>query len=199
MVQWNEKLFDARRFGYAPCNDWKCPGCFVVLKTARSAKRHIKIPCARFAEVEVVHRSSPLIKPSDYNRSQPDIQIRFATAAQLAGLKYAQVSQFLDLLGVNPPAATTWQSVSDLVFDSVEKITLKTMEKAREIARNDNDLWVIIDCRWASRGVLPTPTDPFLVHPINIPVKMIMVVLQLTTLMNKKTSAFTWNKKVKLL
>jgi len=220
----NPKLIEATHFGYAPCNNWKCPGCFVVLTTAQSARRHIKTPCARFAEVivkaranitaqkstavttlsqpplysfidlnklksdieklccphcqspvhldtgqknspaftmryhcvkcpfEFASKSSPLVKSPSRSHSQPDIQLRLPAVAQTVGLKYAQMSRFLYLLGINPPAKTSWQRASDLVFDSVEKITLKSMQKAQEVAKNDTDLWVIIDCRWASRG-----------------------------------------------
>jgi len=43
----NEKLVEATCYGYAPRIGWKCPGCFVVLTTVKSAKRHIKKPCTR--------------------------------------------------------------------------------------------------------------------------------------------------------
>jgi len=132
-----------------------CPWCHNKIRVQRVSKNQLvftlRVYCVE-CPFEVHQKSSPLVKAPSRKRRQPDIQLRLATAAQIAGLKYAQFSQFLDLLGVNPPAETAWQGVSDIVFDSVEKITIKSMQNARETARTDNDLWVIIDCRWASRG-----------------------------------------------
>jgi len=280
----NEKVLEAERYGYGPCDHWKCPGCGVVLGLKRSSWRHITNPCPRFAEViakakeqqtqtqssntditsyspaplycimdintlisgmeklrchscnsfvkiergikntlaftlriycpkcpfELQQQSSPLIKVPSRDRKQRDIQVRLPATAQIAGLKYAQASQFLTLLGVNPPAETTWQGVSDLVFDSVEKLTMKSMQKAREVARQDNNLWVIIDCRWASRGhnseqatvlVMDGSQDKVLLqnHQLQWCQALMMIVMMMFLMMlNKKILTFLWNKKVKL-
>jgi len=85
---------------------------------------------------ELIQPSSPSVKIPSRLWRQPDIQLRLPAAAQSVGLKYAQAAQFLELLGLQPPAESA----------------IRSMQKVREIAKKDNDLWVIIDCRWASRG-----------------------------------------------
>jgi len=140
---------------YSLVEKLSCPWCHNTVSVDNNSKNTLaftlRVHCTR-CPFEVVQKSSPLIKVPSQARKQPDIQLRLPTTAQIAGIKYAQLSRFLDLLGVNPPAESSWQHVSDLVFDSVEKVTIKSMQKAQEAAHADEDLWVIVDCRWASRG-----------------------------------------------
>jgi len=53
----------------------------------------------------------------------------------------------LPAVGIFAPSAQTWQGVTDDVFDAVENITIRSMQKVIEIAKNDDDLWIIVDCR----------------------------------------------------
>lgn len=78
--------------------------------------------------------------------------MRLPAAAQICGVKHQQLHEFLDLVGTNSPTAPVWQRVSDKVFPAVETSALASMQKAIAKAKEEPDLWVILDCRWASRG-----------------------------------------------
>jgi len=78
--------------------------------------------------------STPLVKSTYRKRQQSDLQIRLPVVAQTVGIKYKQMRQFLDLLGIHSPISDTWHTSSDDTFDAIEQVTLRSTKKAVEEA-----------------------------------------------------------------
>jgi len=85
-----------------------CPNChnYVNANTETSKKNKLAfffvVKCTA-CSFEFWEASSPPVKLPG-RKTQPDIQVRLPASAQVVGLKYSQVSKFLNLFGLQPPS-----------------------------------------------------------------------------------------------
>jgi len=109
-------------------------------------------------------QSSPKIpnKSDDDMSIVYDINQRLSSTAQIVGLKYKQMSEFLNLLGVGCISGSTWQRISNTVFHAVESVATDSMKKSFLDAKINQDLWIIVDCRWELSFCFIS--KPFLLH-----------------------------------
>jgi len=96
--------------------------------------------------------SSRIIKVSHRRGKQYDLQYRVPISAQIAGIKRQQFTDFLNLMGIGGMFPKCWQNASKDLYKSTETVALSSTRRVIEAAQNDDNLCVITDCRWDSRG-----------------------------------------------
>jgi len=139
----------------------QCPTCGGFIDVTKKRTDRLKVTfqylfTCNSCAFEIVERSSPLFQPPNYIRRIPDLNLRLTASATAVGLKYSQVHQFFDLLGINCVSNKGWQTTSDEIFEATEQVSLTFLEQEGQAtgeALNNIELDIDIDTTTSTKRI----------------------------------------------